>query len=210
MFISNFNYQTDGIMQNTTKNTSNKKNNKYHYKLPGLGCSKPANLVWVRNNITFLSLFFLCSFFFCFLRAELELDLREKSSKEPQGEDQGAREIPTESQILGLIASKYLKATPIGNRDDVDDFLRYLQEMRALITSVRVGSVIITVICTSLEILEVLWEDCNTGHMNEVAQKLLITNDVIREFGDVKITVTMLEEEYKACRAHFLQSSGKP
>lgn len=145
------------------------------------------------------------------MRAELELDLRrEKSSKEPQGEDQGAREIRTKEEILGLIASNFLKTTPLPTREDHDYFLRYLEEMHAVITGVSTGSVIITVICTSLEILEVLWEDCNTGHMNEVAQKLLITNDVIREFGDVKITVTMLEEEYKACRAYFLQSSGKP
>ena len=79
-----------------------------------------------------------------------------------------------------------------------------------MVTGVVEGSVIITVICASLEIIDVLWEDYNTGHMNEVARKLLITNDVINEFGDVKITVTMLEEEYKACRAYFLQSSGKP
>ena len=82
--------------------------------------------------------------------------------------------------------------------------------MHVVIGGVGLGSVIITVICTSLEILEALWVECNRGHMDKVAQKLLITNDVIREFGDVKITVTISEEEYKACRAYFLQLAGKP
>jgi len=78
-----------------------------------------------------------------------------------------------------------------------------------LIVDVSKGSVIITVECTSLEILDTLWEDCATGCMNEVAQKFLITVDIIREFGEVKVTVTIDEEEYKACRAYFMQFSGK-
>lgn len=84
-----------------------------------------------------------------------------------------------------------------------------MKRMRLLITGVDVGSVIITVVCTSLEILEGLWEDYKTGHLNEVAQKFLITADVIKEFGEVKVTVTISEEDYKAGRAYFLQFSGK-
>ena len=170
---------------------------------------KAGYLLWVRTNITFLSLFFLSSFFFCFLCAQLELDLREKSSKKPQREDQKARGIPTKRKLPGIIASNYLKTAPPRSSDNYDDFLRYLKDMRVVIGGVKEGSVIITVMCTSLEILEALWEECNTGRMDEVAQKLLITNDVIREFGYVKITVTILEEEYKACRAYFLELSGK-
>ena len=79
-----------------------------------------------------------------------------------------------------------------------------------LITGVDMGSVTITVICISQEILDGLWEECTTGHMTEVAQKFLITDDVIREFGDVKLTVTISEEDCKAGRAYFLQSLGKP
>lgn len=155
-------FQTGGIMQNTTKNTSNKKNNKYHYKLPGLGCSKPAN-----------------------------------------------PGIPTAQEVLSFAASKYLQTHVPDYKDDLGGFLRYLQKKQVIITGASTGSVIITLICPSLEILEVLWEDCNTGHVDKVAQKFFITNDVIREFGDVKITVTISEDEYKAGRAYFLQLSGK-
>lgn len=150
------------------------------------------------------------TFFFWFLYAPLELDLREKSSKKPQEEDQGARGILTEEEVFRLIASNYLDAMPPRSYTEFESFLCYLKEMRLVIAGVNVGSVIISVICASLEILEALWATCKTGHMDEVAQKLLITNDFIREFGDVKITVTISEEEYKACRAYFLQLSGKP
>ena len=119
-------------------------------------------------------------------------------------------ELTSTETVLSLIATSYLQRTLPRDTEEIENFLRYLEAMRAVITDVDRGSVIITVICTSLEILESLWAECNTGHMDEVAQKLLITNDVIREFGDVKITVTILEEEYKACRAYFLHLSGKP
>ena len=141
--------------------------------------------------------------------AQSELDLREKSSNEPQGDDQGARTIPTED-VPCLMASRYLQTYPVDSQKEFHEFLEYLERIRrTMISGASKGRMIITVICTSLEKLEALWEDCNTGHMDKVAQKFLITNDVIKEFGDVKITVTMLEEEYKACRAYFLLS-GKP
>lgn len=161
-----------------------------------------------QHNVSFL---FFCLLFFWFLCAQLELNLRRKSLKEPEGEDQGASGNPKKEDFLRLISLKYLQNSPPRSKDEYKDFLSYLTAVMDLrIKEIMEGSVIITVICTSLEILEVLWKDCNTGHMDKVAQKLLITNDVIKEFGNVKITVTILEEEYKACRAYFLQLSGKP
>lgn len=140
---------------------------------------------------------------------QLELNPQEVSSKEPQGEDQGGKGIPTAQEVLSRVASKYLQTAPPNSKEDFDDFLSYLEKIQVVISGVSKGSVIITLICPSLGILEVLWEDCNTGHVDKVAQKFFITNDVIREFGDVKITVTISEEEYKAGRAYFLQLSGK-
>lgn len=142
--------------------------------------------------------------------AQLERETRGESSKEQQGGDQGRKGIPTTEEFLCHIVSRVMRTSPPKSWAEHDAFLDYLQHIRLVLTNVSTGSVIITVICTSLEILEALWKDCNTGHMDEVAQKLLITNDVIREFGNVKITVTILEEEYIACRAYFVQLSGKP
>ena len=167
-----------------------------------------ANLVWVR--LTFLSLFFSLSIFlFWVLCAQSELDLRRTSSKVPQGEDQDAQKIPTEAEVLHLIATNYLRQTAPPSKDDLDDFLEYMKQMRLVVTGINTGSVIIIIKCASLEILEGLWVHYKNGYLNEVAQKFFRTADIIREFGEVKFTVSILEEEYRACRAFFLPLSGK-
>jgi len=143
------------------------------------------------------------------LCAQSELDLQGKSSKVFQGEDQEAESVPSSEEVLRLIATNYLEAITPHSQDDFNQFLAYMKEMRLTISGLRTGSVIIVVECASLEILEVLWVDYETGHLNEVAQKFFRTADVIREFGEVKFTIFILEEEYKACRAYFLPLSGK-
>jgi len=160
--------------------------------------------------IRFYYFYIIFHIFFWLLCVSGELDLQGKSSKKPQGQDPEERQLLTED-VLRFIAMKYLEGTqPRSKADDLDGFLEYMRAVRsAIVTDVTTGSVIITVECTSLEILDTLWEDCATGHMNEVAQKFLITVDIIREFGEVKVTVTIDEEEYKACRAYFMQFSGK-
>ncbi|KAJ7388468.1 hypothetical protein OS493_037460, partial [Desmophyllum pertusum] len=95
-------------------------------------------------------------------------------------------------------------------REERNDFLEYLKEVRqVLYVDAQTGSLIITVECSSLEILEGLWNDYCTGHLNEMAQKFLVTEDILKEFGliEVKLTTTILEEEYIACRGYFLQHS---
>ena len=80
-----------------------------------------------------------------------------------------------------------------------------------LFVDAQSGSLIVTVECSSLEILEGLWNDYCAGRLNEMAQKFLVTEDVLKKFGltEVKLTTTILEKEYRACRGYFLQCSGK-
>ena len=81
---------------------------------------------------------------------------------------------------------------------------------QVLFVDAQTGSLIITVECNSLEILEGLWNDYRTGHLNEIAEKFLVTDNILKEFGltDVKLTTTILMKEYKACREHLLLRSG--
>ena len=80
-----------------------------------------------------------------------------------------------------------------------------------IIVDVKTGSLIITVECSSLQILDELWIDYKTGHLNEMAQKYLVTEDVLKAFGltELKLKTTIVEEEYRACREVFLTSLGK-
>ena len=71
------------------------------------------------------------------------------------------------------------------------------------------SSIIITFQCCTLEILECLWNDYCSGHLNEVVEKCLITEKVKDELGmeTIKLTTTILEEDYLACRLSLMQIS---
>ena len=78
-----------------------------------------------------------------------------------------------------------------------------------LFVDAQPGSLIITVECSSLLILDELWEDYYTGYLNEMAQRYLVTEDVLKEFGltEMKLMTTIMESEYRKCRSHFWHRS---
>ena len=64
------------------------------------------------------------------------------------------------------------------------------------------GSLWITVECSTVEILERLWEDYCSGHLNAVAEERLLTDDIKSRFDveSIKLETTILEEDYLACK----------
>ena len=113
--------------------------------------------------------------------------------------------IPSEGEIFRLIASNYLHTTPPSCKADRDDFVAYLREMRVLITGVVTGSLLITVKCDSLEILERLWKDYSSGHLGEVVQRCFVTDRILIELSlaELNLQTTISEEEYMACKMYF-------
>ena len=71
------------------------------------------------------------------------------------------------------------------------------------------GSLLITVKCRSLQVLEDLWTDYTSGHLNEMVQKCLVTEDILNDLGlsELKLGTTIKENDYKACK-QILQQSG--
>ena len=118
--------------------------------------------------------------------------------------------MPTE-EILGLIAVTYLQATQPSSKDDCAIFLEYMKQMRLTITGVSIGSLLITVKCDSLEILERLWEDYSSGHLGEVVQRCFVTEEILKELSlaELKLETTISEEEYKACKMFLGKDSAK-
>jgi len=109
-------------------------------------------------------------------------------------------------QVLNLIAKRYLQTVQTSTREEHNEFKYYLQEIRKVpIVALGSGSLIITLECSSLEILEELWEDYCSGYLSEVAQKGLVTNVILQESGllEVKLIITILEVDYRACRERF-------
>ena len=120
--------------------------------------------------------------------------------------------FPTSQDVLNLAASKYLKAIDPSKPEDLNGFVYYLEKVRkTLIVDTQSGSLIITVECSSVEILDELWCDYCNGFLNKMVQKFLVDDEVLKELGltEVKLTTTILAEDYRACREYLLQHSGE-
>jgi len=90
--------------------------------------------------------------------------------------------------------------------------LRYLRiKLGVDVQDNRLGSLVITVSCSSLEVLEQLWGDYCSGHLNEVVQKTLVTQELLKELclSEVKLTTIISEKEYNMCKGWFMHRSGK-
>ena len=119
--------------------------------------------------------------------------------------------IPSAQEVLNLIASKYLQEVRPSKPEEFNNFLRYLKKVRkVLFVGAQPGSLIVTVKCSSVQILDDLWEDYCSGHLNEVAQKFLVTDEILEELAltEVKLASTVLEEEYRTCREYIVEHLG--
>ena len=124
----------------------------------------------------------------------------------------GNQGLPSPQEVLSLIALEFFQATDPPKPEAREGFLQYMEkERQVFILDVQSEGLIITVECGSLEILEGLWKDYRTGYLNEMVQKYLVTEDILQELGlrEVKLTATIVEEEYRACQERFVPSSGE-
>ena len=96
-------------------------------------------------------------------------------------------------------------------KESVDLFLRYLRcKLHLLVRNNEVGSWHITVECSSLQVLEGLWEDYRSGHLNSVAQEKLITPQVLAKLGltELKLETFISEDQYQKGKKLLEASSG--
>ena len=73
------------------------------------------------------------------------------------------------------------------------------------------GSLHITVECSTLAILDRLWEDYCSGHLNAEAEERLLTDDIKKRFDveSVKLKTTILEKDYLACKLFLMDKSSE-
>ena len=118
---------------------------------------------------------------------------------------QAQMDIPTPQQVLCFVAVNYIQTTRPKSKKDYDDLNNLLKGIGATLTGVATGSLLITVKCDSLQILEKLWEEYLSGHLGEVIQRSFATEEILKEFSlaELKLKTTISEEEYKACKAYF-------
>lgn len=100
----------------------------------------------------------------------------------------------------------YYHSVKPSDRKGFDDFLKYLTSMRGvLIEDVKSGSLVITVKCASLQVLEEFWADYTCGHLDEVVQKCLVTEDILTDLGlaELKLKTAIREDDYEECKQFF-------
>jgi len=68
--------------------------------------------------------------------------------------------------------------------------------------SVGLGCLEISLQCPSLESLERLWGDYQSGHLNDVAQRYLVTDDIKKKLDlkNVRLKTTIEDENYRICK----------
>ena len=96
-------------------------------------------------------------------------------------------------------------------KEAVDLFLRYLSsKLHLRVRSKGRGSWYITVECSSSQDLEGLWEDYRSGHLNSVAQEMLITQQVLEKLGltELKLRTFISEDQYEKGKKLLEASSG--
>ena len=96
-------------------------------------------------------------------------------------------------------------------KESVDLFFQYLRvKLNLLVCKDEVGSWHITVACSSLKVHEGLWEDYRSGHLNSVAQEMLITPQVLEKLGrtELKLRIFISEDQYEKGKKLLEASSG--
>lgn len=113
--------------------------------------------------------------------------------------------------VLDRIAVKYLEKVDPSNPEELNEFLRYMTEIRkVLVLDAKSGSLIFTLECGSIKILDDLWKDYKRGYLDRVAQAYLVTKDILKEFGlsSFQLKSKVKEEDYNVCRQKLATNEG--
>ncbi|XP_022804727.1 uncharacterized protein LOC111341950 isoform X1 [Stylophora pistillata] len=142
--------------------------------------------------------------------AECQMDELLKSSAEStmvgSVSHPGTESLPEiREKFFYLVGKRYLQTMKPQSKKEYDEFIDYLQKLGAIMTRVRRGSLVITVKCESLQILEDLWKDYSSGHLGEVVQNCFVTEKILKELNlaELRLKTTIDTEDYNACKVYF-------
>ena len=104
----------------------------------------------------------------------------------------------------------YFQHRIIATPEGVSGLIEYIKGTDHMaLKSVGIGSLEITLRCPSLGSLESLWSDYQCGHLNDVAERYLVTHDIKKELNLERIRLkTIIEEEnYRFCKRILMAKS---
>jgi len=133
----------------------------------------------------------------------MEINPESICTRNPQNQSQRQQEFP---QVMREIAMDYLATNDISTQEGLKAFNSFLSGAFSLhIKLIKSSSLIFVVQCRTLEILERLWTNYQSGHLNEAAESCLVTKKIRRKFDIESLTLktTIDKEDYLACRCYF-------
>ena len=97
--------------------------------------------------------------------------------------------------ILEVSIAEYTKHHRPSTRSDLCAFIDHMTQIYELaLVSVKTSSLIITVKCPTLESLERLWKDYQSGCLNDIAERFLVTDELKRKLG---VGQYQIEDNYR-------------
>lgn len=119
-------------------------------------------------------------------------------------------ELQVSQQNRSLVLDFWSAVYSFG-KSSVNLLIRYLKEKLGVeVQECSKGSLIITVSCCSLEVLEALWIEYCTGHLNKAVQDTLVTAEVLEKLDlrEAKLRTVISEEDYLSHKEFLKNSSG--
>ena len=114
------------------------------------------------------------------------------------------------------------KNFPLTSHETLRNFCSFLTDTLNLkLENIKPGSLILTVHCRTLEILERLWEDYSSGHLDTVVERCFLTDKTATMTKDeggerseddadtVGLETIILKEDYLRCKTFLTELSGK-
>ena len=111
-------------------------------------------------------------------------------------------------QITTFIKRRYYSKVKLQELGSLIEFLERVYNLSQV--ALDKGSLIISLDCKTLKDLDQLWNDYLSGHLNKVAERYLVTEEIKRKLNLRKINLktTMEEDNYLKCRKALMESSG--
>ena len=148
-------------------------------------------------------LFYFCHCYFPFSVSFVKLFIWGKNLEENKKEAM--------EKILTQVVETYVKCNDFSKdniEEDLKSFTDHLVDVYGLLlVTVGKGSVIIILDCRTLDSLEHLWNDYLAGHLDNLAERYLVTNEMKKKLNleTVSLKTTILEEDYLNCKEALME-----
>ena len=148
-------------------------------------------------------LFYFCHCCFPFSESFVKLFIWQKNLEEKKKEAM--------EKILTQVVETYVECNKLsqGNlKEDLKSLTDHIVDAYGvLLVTVGKGSVIIILDCPTLDSLEHLWNDYLAGHLDNLAERYLVTNEMKKtlDLETVSLKTTILEEDYLNCKEALMK-----